>query len=373
MSEERPGGYGRERPLEPREEPRLLAAILGSVGDAILVTEARSINEPGPRIVYANESFTRMTGYTAEELVGKTPRVLQGPLTDRSRLNEIRTALTRRESVRVDLLNYHKDGTQFWVEVNIAPLTDEHGNHTHWVSVQRDITERRRQQQALKESEERLRTILVQYASDIITILEPDGTIRYESPAVESVLGYEPQELVDENILDYIHPEDIEVTMGEIGRGLEDTEVRASLLASSVAVAGYAVAGQVPWHGFVINALGGGAGEATGVGVVTTILLVGLRPFPSIWSTGPRRWPREGKSSWEPIEGFSLPKRHEIPEIAGQAALLVATMFVAYGTNRGVQLDFAYLVFLPLIWVAVRSDLARTAVCVLLINVGAIF
>ena len=225
MSEERPGGYGRERPLEPREEPRLLAAILGSVGDAILVTEARSINEPGPRIVYANESFTRMTGYTAEELVGKTPRVLQGPLTDRSRLDEIRTALTRWESVRVDLLNYHKDGTQFWVEVNIAPLTDEHGNHTHWVSVQRDITERRRQQQALKESEERLRTILVQYASDIITILEPDGTIRYESPAVESVLGYEPQELVDENILDYIHPEDIEVVMREIGRGLEDTEV----------------------------------------------------------------------------------------------------------------------------------------------------
>ena len=83
MNEERLGGYGRERPLEPGEEPRLLAAILGSVGDAILVTEARSINEPGPRIVYANESFTRMTGYTAEELVGKTPRILQGPLTDR--------------------------------------------------------------------------------------------------------------------------------------------------------------------------------------------------------------------------------------------------------------------------------------------------
>ena len=200
---------------------KLLESIVSNTRDAILVTEARPVDEPGPTIVYANESFTRQTGYTSEEIVGKTPRVLQGPGTDSARLDEIRAALTERRAVRVELLNYHKDGTKFWVEVDIVPVTDESGEHTHWVSVQRDITERRRQKEALKESEERLRTILVQYASDIITILEPDGTIRYESPAVERVLGYEPRELVGKSILDYVHPDDVERAMAELG-GIRD-------------------------------------------------------------------------------------------------------------------------------------------------------
>ena len=191
-------------PAEPVENLgvslRLLESIVTNVGDAILVTESGQIDEPGPKIVYANESFSRMTGYTMEEIVGKTPRILQGPGTDRTRLDGIRTALSKREPVRVELLNYRKDGTEFWVEVDIVPVTDEHGDHTHYVSVQRDITERRQQQEALRESEERLRTVLVQYASDMITILKPDDTIRYESPAVERVLGYKPQELVGRQV-----------------------------------------------------------------------------------------------------------------------------------------------------------------------------
>ena len=146
----------------------------------------------------------------------------------------------------------------------------------------------------------------------------------------------------------------------------------APFVGSAVAVAGYAVVGRIPWDGFVVNTLGGWAGEATGVGVVTTLLLVGLRPFPSMWSSLSGQPTREEQSPWKPLKGFSLPGRHEILELAGQVVLLGTIMFVAYGTNRGVQLDFAYLVFLPLIWVAVRGDLARTTVCVLLINVGAV-
>ncbi len=229
MNKDQDSEHTRERPLEPEDQPRLLAAILGAVGDAILVTEAQPTDEPGPKIVYANESFARMTGYTAEEIVGKTPRILQGPQTDRARLDEIRAALTKREPVRVDLLNYRKDGTQFWVEVDIEPVTDEHGNHTHWVSVQRDITDRRRQQEALRESEERLRAVLVQHASDIITTVEADGTIRYESPALERVLGYKPEELVDKSILDYIHPEDVDRAATELGKIQEEPGVRGPI------------------------------------------------------------------------------------------------------------------------------------------------
>ncbi len=70
------------------------------------------------------------------------------------------------------------------------------------------------------------------------------------------------------------------------------------------------------------------------------------------------------------MSGF--PARKEIPEIVGQVLLLAVILFVAYGTGRGIRLDFAYLVFLSSLWVALRSDLARTMVCVLPINVGAV-
>ena len=209
MKEDQDSRRTGERPLEPGEQPHLLAAILGALGDAVLVTEASPISGSGPKIVYANQSFTRMTGYTTEEIFGETPRILQGPGTDRNRLDEIRTALTKREPVRVELLNYRKDGTRFWVEVDIEPVTDERGDLTHWVSVQRDVTNRRKQQEALRESEERLRTVLVQYASDMITVLEPDGTVRYQSPAITDTLGYLPEEVVGQSFYDYVHPEDV--------------------------------------------------------------------------------------------------------------------------------------------------------------------
>jgi diguanylate cyclase (GGDEF)-like protein/PAS domain S-box-containing protein len=206
--------------LDLSTRPALLDSIVSNSRDAILVTEAWPTDEPGPRIIYANDAFTSMTGYSCEEILGNTPRLLQGPGTDRARLDEIRAALDRREPVRTELLNYRKDGTEFWVEVDIVPATGEHGDHTHWVSIQREATERRQRQEALRESEERLRTILVQYASDLITILEADGTIRYQSPAVETVLGYEPRELTGQRLLDYIHPEDAgRVISGGIATG----------------------------------------------------------------------------------------------------------------------------------------------------------
>jgi PAS domain S-box-containing protein len=89
---------------------------------------------------------------------------------------------------------------------------------------QREIAERERAEEALKESEERFRS-LVQNASDIISILEPDGTIRYESPAIKQVLGYDPEELVGKNAFDYVHPEDVEQVLrlfaDSLGEGAE--------------------------------------------------------------------------------------------------------------------------------------------------------
>ena len=125
------------------ERLRLLESIAVNANDAILVTEAEPVDEPGPRILYANQAYLKMSGYTLEEVLGQTPRIMQGPDTDPSSRDKIRRALKRWKPVVVEMLNYRKDGTQFWVELSIVPVADERGWYTHWVSLQRDVTARK--------------------------------------------------------------------------------------------------------------------------------------------------------------------------------------------------------------------------------------
>lgn len=121
----------------------LLESVVVNANDSILITEAEPVESPGPRIVYANPAFTRTTGYSMEEVLGKSPRLLQGPLTDPDAPARIHAALKAWEPIEVELLNYRKDGTPFWVELSISPVCDEKGWYTHWVSVQRDMTGRK--------------------------------------------------------------------------------------------------------------------------------------------------------------------------------------------------------------------------------------
>ena len=122
---------------------RLLESVVVHANDAVLITEAEPIDLPGPRIVYCNAAFTKTTGYTEAEVLGRTPRLLQSPRVHRSALDRLRRALRAWEPVEVELLNVRKDGTEFWVELSIVPVADETGWFTHWVSVQRDVTGRK--------------------------------------------------------------------------------------------------------------------------------------------------------------------------------------------------------------------------------------
>ena len=125
------------------ERLRLLESVVVNANDAVLITEAEPINLPGPRIVYCNAAFTRATGYTEAEILGRTPRLLQSPKTNREALAKLRQALSRWEPVEVELLNCRKDRTEFWVELSIVPVANEKGWFTHWVSVQRDVSDRK--------------------------------------------------------------------------------------------------------------------------------------------------------------------------------------------------------------------------------------
>ncbi|MDQ0840026.1 putative bifunctional diguanylate cyclase/phosphodiesterase [Sphingomonas faeni] len=129
------------------ERLRLLESVAVHARDSIIITEAEPIDLPGPRILYCNAAFTRATGYSAAEMLGQTPRILQGPKTDPAARARLREALSAWEPVEIEMINYHKDGTEFWVELSIVPVADDRGWFTHWVSVQRDITERKEAEQ----------------------------------------------------------------------------------------------------------------------------------------------------------------------------------------------------------------------------------
>lgn len=127
---------------------RLLESVVVSANDAVLITEAEPLSLPGPRIVYCNAAFTRTTGYSEEEVLGKTPRILQSEKTDKQALARLRAALAAWKPIQVELLNTTKDGKDFWVELSIAPVADERGWFTHWISVQRDISDRKNIEEA---------------------------------------------------------------------------------------------------------------------------------------------------------------------------------------------------------------------------------
>jgi len=124
-------------------EVNLLRACVDHVNDSLLVTEAEPVSAPGPLIVYANPVFYRETGFLPEEVLGQSPRILQGPNSNRDTLDRIAHALHHWEPVRVEILNYRKSGETFWSELDISPVADSNGWYTHWVSLQRDITARK--------------------------------------------------------------------------------------------------------------------------------------------------------------------------------------------------------------------------------------
>lgn len=128
---------------QAQERLRLLESAVFNANDAVMITETTPIDEPGPRILYVNEAFTQMTGYSREEVLGSSPRLLQGSKTDRAALDQIRVALKARQPVQVELINYCKDGSEFWVEISITPVADDLGEYSHFVAIQRDITERK--------------------------------------------------------------------------------------------------------------------------------------------------------------------------------------------------------------------------------------
>jgi len=118
--------------------------------DVIVVTKAYPIDAPGPEIVYVNKAFTELTGYTISDIIGKNPRILQSDGTDEESKRKIREGLEQQIPVRVTIKNYSKTGEEYWLDLSILPLKNANGVVTHFVAIERDVTEQKNIEQKLE-------------------------------------------------------------------------------------------------------------------------------------------------------------------------------------------------------------------------------
>lgn len=136
--------------LEAEQLLNLLETAVAQAKEVVLITSPR-LEAPGPEILFVNPAFSEMTGYSQEEVLQKTPRILQGPKSDRAMLQRLREALSRGEPFSGETVNYRKDGSEYYVEWDITPIRDGSGRISHFLSIQRNVTARKLAENQLRE------------------------------------------------------------------------------------------------------------------------------------------------------------------------------------------------------------------------------
>jgi len=199
------------RALAGREIDELLARSTHVVSNAICITDA-DLDEPGPRIVYVNPAFEAITGYAHDEVIGRNPRFLQGPLTDRTVTDRLRLELGAGRPFQAETWNYRKDGTAFRMMWRIAPLRNEGGQVINFVAAQDDVTALREAEQVLRDQALHLQAetdrlgALVALGVTAGRASDPDAVLRLVLDASVGPLGADQAAivLVDDDRADWV-------------------------------------------------------------------------------------------------------------------------------------------------------------------------
>ncbi len=135
---------------------RLLESAITNANDSVLISEIGQNNIGYSPVIYINHAFTKMTGYHPDEIIGKTASILHGPASDLKELQRINDVMKKQESAEFEIANYTKDGEMFWNNFTLVPVADKSGIYTHWVSIQRDVTSRKQQEEITRKKLEKL-------------------------------------------------------------------------------------------------------------------------------------------------------------------------------------------------------------------------
>ena len=139
-------------PQEMQEYSVVMHALASSRGP-IIITDHSQQDDP---IIYANQAFLDLTGYSRDEIIGENCRFLQGELTDPKSIQKLRNAVDKGKHIRIQIYNYKKDGTPFWNDLIMSPVHNDKGELTHFIGMQLDDTTRMEQELELKRSAQKL-------------------------------------------------------------------------------------------------------------------------------------------------------------------------------------------------------------------------
>jgi PAS domain S-box-containing protein len=141
---------------EEEQRLKLLETVITQSKDSIMITEANSVNSQIPKIIYVNPAFSIMSGYKFDEIIGKTPNIFIGPNSDKQEYKKLITSLNNKEECLVETISYKKNREEFWVRFSMVPVFNSENELSHWVSIQRDVTEEKKQE---KEKEQLIREL----------------------------------------------------------------------------------------------------------------------------------------------------------------------------------------------------------------------
>lgn len=235
---------------EVQKKARLMEAAIENAHDGVIITTA-DVNEP--QILYVNDAVQRMSGYEKEELIGKTPRILQGGGTDKQTLEKLKGALKQGKSFNGELRNYTKDGISYWLDISIVPVKDDDGRVTHFAAIERDITGRmafEKEMQINREAAEVANRAKDDFLANMSHELRTpmNGIIGLSDLLMEMDVGHEKNELVEaintssrnllillNDILDLSKIEAGELTLENIPYGVRRTVTQAVDLLKPIA------------------------------------------------------------------------------------------------------------------------------------------
>ncbi len=131
---------------EEERRLKLLETVITNTKDAVLITDADISDHAIPAIVFVNEAFTIMSGFEYKDVVGKSPIMFYGEKSNKNELEKLYSAIRDKKECEIEILSYKKNGEEYWVRFSMVPVFDSENEHTHWISIQRDVSERKKQE-----------------------------------------------------------------------------------------------------------------------------------------------------------------------------------------------------------------------------------
>ncbi|NGP86828.1 PAS domain S-box protein [Fodinibius halophilus] len=194
---------------------KLFESAVSNTTESVAILQGEPTDDIGRKILYVNEAFKKMTGYSSEEILGNTLDMLIGPESDGKQHEKVKHAVENWQPVEAEFLNYKKDGEAFWVRISLAPVQDEEGLYSHWICVGRNITDRRERENELRES----------LNEKEILLMEIHHRVKNNLAVVSGMMQLQAYEAEDEDLKQKLFDSVVRIkTMGSIHELLYKSE-----------------------------------------------------------------------------------------------------------------------------------------------------